>query len=106
MDEKSLDIIREVESNPDLNQRLLAAKLDVSLGKTNYMLKKLIEKGFVKVKDFSENPGKAKRLSYFITPSGIKLKIKLTYQFLKTKEAEYNKLKEEWSKLNHEGISY
>lgn len=94
--EEALHIIREIEGNPSLNQRLLSQKLNISLGKTNYLLKELIKKGMIKITRFSKNPKKAKKLKYILTPKGIKEKAKLTYYFLQVKEAEYNRLKREY----------
>ena len=94
--EETLDIIKEIEGNPSLNQRLLSQKLDISLGKTNYLLRKLIKKGIVKITSFSKNPKKTKKLKYILTPKGIEQKIKLTYHFLQVKETQYNRLKKEY----------
>lgn len=93
--EESLYIIREVDENPALNQRLLSQKLNISLGKTNYLLKELAKKGMIKIANFSKNPGKTKKVKYLLTKKGIQQKISLTYHFLKVKESEYKRLKEE-----------
>lgn len=94
--EETLQLIKEIDSNSSLNQRLLSQKLNISLGKTNYLLKELIKKGIVKIKSFSKNPKKAKKLKYILTPKGIEQKMKLTYYFLQVKEKEYNRLKKEY----------
>ena len=94
--EESLQLIREIEDNPTSNQRLLSRKLNISLGKTNYLLRELAKKGIVKISRFSKNPRKAKRLKYILTPKGLKEKMKLTYYFLQVKEKEYNRLKKEY----------
>ena len=65
--EETLHLIREVEDNPSLNQRLLSQRLNISLGKTNYLLKELIKKGIIKVVTFSTDPGKARKLRYVLT---------------------------------------
>lgn len=96
--EETLHLIREVEHNPALNQRLLSQKLNISLGKTNYLIKELVKKGVIKVVGFSTNPGKAKKIKYVLTPVGIEEKINLTCHFLKHKEREYRGLKEEYEK--------
>lgn len=96
--EETLDIIKEIENNPSLNQRLLSQKLNISLGKTNYLLKELVKKGMVKIASFSRNPRKARKLKYILTPKGLEEKIKLTYHFLQVKEAEYNRLKRDYEK--------
>lgn len=94
--EDVLEIIREIENNPSARQRLISQRLNISLGKTNYLLRKLAKKGMIKIASFSKHPRKAKKLRYVLTPKGIKEKIKLTLHFLQVKEAQYNKLKEEY----------
>ena len=96
--EESLQLIKEIEDNPTSNQRLLSQKLNISLGKTNYLLKELAKKGMVKIASFSKNPKKAKKLKYILTPKGLEQKMKLTYYFLQVKEAEYSRLKKEYKK--------
>ena len=96
--EENLHLIREVEENPTSNQRLLSQKLNISLGKTNYLLKELVKKGIIKIVSFSSNPGKGKKLSYVLTQKGLEEKITLTFYFLKAKEREYRRLKEEYGK--------
>ena len=96
--EETLHVIREVDENPSLNQRLLSKRLNISLGKTNYLLKELAKKGMIEIVNFSTNPGKAKKLKYILTPKGLQNKISLTQHFLKVKENEYTKLKEEYEK--------
>ena len=76
--EETLHIIREVGENPDLNQRLLSKRLNISLGKTNYLIKELIKKGLLKAASFSRNPKKAKAIKYILTKKGIRKKTVLT----------------------------
>ena len=71
LDEESLHIIKAVEDNPSLNQRILSQRLNISLGKTNYLLKELVKKGIIKKADFSANPGKASKIKYMLTKKGI-----------------------------------
>ena len=97
-EEQTLNLIREVEENPALNQRILSQKLNVSLGKTNYLLRALIKKGVIKARNFSKNPKKARKLKYILTSKGIRQKMDLTYHFLQVKEKEYKRLKEEYEK--------
>jgi EPS-associated MarR family transcriptional regulator len=89
-----LDLLRKLEENPNLTQRELSKVMNVSLGKVNYCMKKLIEKGLVKLLNFSHNKDK---VSYFyhLTPKGIENKSKLTVEFLKIKIKEYEILQEE-----------
>ena len=96
--EETLQIIREVEDNPSVNQRALSRKLNVSLGKINYLLRELIMKGIIKIAGFSTNPEKGKRLRYILTQKGMEEKVSLTFHFLKAKEREYRELKEEYEK--------
>ena len=92
-------LLSELSKSPDATQRQLSSKLNISLGKTNYLLRKLIKKGLIKAKNFSHRPGKIKKISYILTPKGFKEKVRLTYYFLKRAEAEYNYLKQEWERL-------
>ncbi len=96
--EEALSLIKEVEANPVLNQRTLSQKLNVSLGKTNYLLRALAKKGLIKITNFSKNPKKARKIRYILTQKGLEQKIRLTYQFLQVKEAEYKRLKEEYAR--------
>ena len=90
--------MRLIEQNPRLSQREIAGRLGVSLGAINYCIKALIEKGYVKVANFTENPHKL-GYAYLLTPSGIMAKASLTGQFLKRKLAEFESLKAEIKSL-------
>jgi EPS-associated MarR family transcriptional regulator len=83
-----------IEKNPQVSQREIAVQLGVSLGGINYCIKALIEKGYVKVSNFKENPSKL-GYAYLLTPKGILAKTALTGRFLKRKIAEYDALKAE-----------
>jgi EPS-associated MarR family transcriptional regulator len=96
--EEILSIIKEVESNSSATQRTVSKKLGISLGKTNYLLKELIKKDLIKTKSFLQNPKKIRKINYILTPKGVEKRVRLTYHFLKRKEAEYNRLKEEWER--------
>ena len=102
-----LDLLRKVESNPECTQRELSKEMGVSLGKVNYCMKKLIEKGLVKLKSFSRNPNKSGYV-YLLTAKGIEEKTRLTFAFLKMKIEEYEMLKEEINslKLDTEKMKY
>jgi EPS-associated MarR family transcriptional regulator len=89
-----LDLLRKLEENPKYTQRELSKEMGVSLGKVNYCMKKLIEKGMVKLLNFSHNEDKVSYI-YLLTPKGIENKSKLTIEFLKIKIKEYEILKEE-----------
>ena len=96
-----LDLLRKLEANPEYTQRELSQEMGVSLGKINYCMKKLTEKGWVKLTNFSLNPNKVCYI-YLLTPQGIEQKARLTVTFLKIKMAEYEMLKEEISKLKQD----
>jgi len=98
--EETLSIIKEIETNPNTTQRSLSAKLGISLGKTNYLLKELIKKGFIKAKNFSHNPEKIRKINYILTERGLEERIRVMYHFLKRKELEYNLIRQEWERLN------
>ena len=89
-----LDILRKLQKKPQLSQRELAKELGFSLGKLNYCLKALQEKGLIKIKSFKKNPKKINYL-YILTPQGITEKTKLTINFMKRKMQEYDELKKE-----------
>lgn len=101
--EETLYIIKEIENNSAITQRNISDKLGISLGKTNYLLNALIEKGIVKYKSFSANPGKIKKIQYSLTKKGLEERMRLMHLFLKIKEDEYNKIKREWENLHANG---
>ena len=96
-----LDLLRKLEVNPEYTQRELSQEMGVSLGKINYCMKKLIEKGWVKLTNFNLNPNKVGYI-YLLTPKGIEQKARLTFAFLKIKMEEYEILKDEISKLKQD----
>ena len=93
-----LDLLRKLEANPEYTQRELSKEMGVSLGKVNYCMKKLIGKGWIKLKSFSNNPNKV-GYAYLLTPKGIEQKASLTIKFLKIKMEEYEMLKDEINAL-------
>ena len=93
-----LNLLRKLALNPKYTQRELSKEMDISLGKVNYCIKKLVKKGWVKLINFSNNPNKV-GYTYLLTAKGIEEKTRLTYAFLKIKTKEYEMLKEEISKL-------
>ena len=88
------NVLRKVDNKPDSTQRELAKELGFSLGKLNYCLKALKNKGLIKMKNFEKNPNKFNYI-YVLTPRGIGEKTKLTLNFMKQKMKEYDELKEE-----------
>jgi EPS-associated MarR family transcriptional regulator len=96
-----LDLLRKLQLKPEYTQRELSKEMGVSLGKVNYCMKKLVEKGWVKLSNFSHNPNKAEYV-YLLTPKGIEEKAKLTFEFLKIKIEEYEILKKEIKTLRND----
>lgn len=87
-----------LEDNPDLSQRELASLMGVSLGKTNYCIKGLMEKGWLKARNFKNSNSKI-AYTYILTPLGLREKAKITARYLKNKVNEYETLKIEIEKL-------
>ena len=102
-EQRQLDALRLLETNPEMTQRELAEALGVSLGAANYCLKALVEKGWVKLENFQNNPNKLGYL-YLLTPMGMAAKTMLTARFLRRKLAEYEALKAEIALLKSEVI--
>ena len=88
------EVLRKIKSKPNSSQRVLASELGFSLGKLNYCLKALKEKGLIKIKNFRRNPNKI-GYAYILTPKGLSEKTKLTLNFMKRKMVEYDELKSE-----------
>lgn len=88
-EELTLTVLRNIENLK--SQKSLSDKLGVSIGKTNYVLKALIEKGFIKVENFFENKNK-NQYKYLITQKGIQEKLSLTLKFVDRKKKEYDEL--------------
>jgi len=93
------NVLRKINSNPNISQRELASELNFSLGKINYCLKSLKNKGLVKIKNFRKNENKM-RYAYILTTKGIAQKTKITINFMKRKIQEYDELKAEIEKSN------
>ena len=94
-------VLKALEANPNLSQRELAKQLGISLGKTNYCLKALVDKGWVKAKNFKNSQNKL-AYAYLLTPKGIDEKARLTLSFLERKRQEYEALKKEIEALAKE----
>tara|TARA_Y100000590_G_C15636814_1_gene983296 strand:- start:178 stop:483 length:306 start_codon:yes stop_codon:yes gene_type:complete len=92
--EDYFNLLRKIKTKPNSTQRELAKELGFSLGKLNYCLNALMEKGFIKFKYFKKNPNKL-HYAYFLTPKGIAEKTKLTINFMKRKLQEYDELNSE-----------
>jgi MarR family transcriptional regulator, temperature-dependent positive regulator of motility len=99
--QNKFQILKSLERDSRPTQRQLSNDLSVSLGKINYCLKSLIEKGFIKVNNFRNSKNKI-QYSYLITPKGIEEKAKLTLDFIRIKTQEYDALKQEIESLKQE----
>ena len=94
-DEQDLfETLRTIKNKPNSTQRELAEELGFSLGKLNYCLRALKDKGFVKIENFAKNPNKLNYI-YVLTPKGISEKTKLTINFMKKRLKEYDELQSE-----------
>jgi EPS-associated MarR family transcriptional regulator len=93
-DQAHLRILKILAEKPEISQRELAGRLGISLGKTNYLIKSLLEKGYVKLQSFQNASNKLKYI-YLLTPEGILTKIQLTRCYLVRKEQEYEALRSE-----------
>ncbi len=100
-EESSYQIVKIREANPRVSQRELARGLGISLGKVNYCLKGLINKGIIKAKRFRNSENKL-TYAYVLTPRGIEARSKLTARYLKRRLKEYEKLKQEIEMLQDE----
>ena len=89
------EVLRKIDKGSKVSQRKMAEDLGFSLGKLNYFLKALQNKGLVKIKNFQKKKDKISYIQYVITPKGIAERTKLTVNFMKRKMEEYDELKEE-----------
>ena len=93
-------VLKLLSSSDSFTQRDLSEQIGFSLGKTNYLLKALIKRGLISVKNFSDQSGKLGKVRYILTNKGFDERLRLTFHFLQRKEAEYNQLKKEWEEIN------
>jgi MarR family transcriptional regulator, temperature-dependent positive regulator of motility len=96
-----LELLKLLQSKPEMSQRDLAREMGVSLGKANYCLRALKEKGLVKLERFRRNPDK-RQYAYLLTPAGIEEKTRITLAFLKRKISEFETLEKEIEQLRDE----
>ena len=99
--ELSIKLIKELERAPEQSQRALSQSCGVSLGSIHYCLNALIEKGYVKARNFRNAQNKM-AYAYILTPAGLNLKTELTLAFLKRKRAEYEALQKEIKALEED----
>ena len=97
-DLQRLEILKLLQAKPQMSQRALAAAMGVSLGKANYCLKALMDKGLVKLENFRNNPDK-RQYAYLLTPAGIEERTRITLAFLRRKVVEYEALEREIEEL-------
>ncbi len=93
------ELLRKIDKSSHHSQRELAKDLGFSLGKLNYCLKALQQKGLVKLKNFKNQKNKINYLQYIITPKGISLRTKLTIDFMKRSMQEFEELKKELKEI-------
>ena len=98
-----LRILRIIEATPEITQRELARTLGISVGKANYCLKALVERGWIEANNFKNNKNKL-AYAYILTPKGLEEKALVTVQFLQRKRLEYGTLKEEIKQLQREVV--
>jgi len=99
--EEFLQLLREINDSPEMTQRELSSRMGISLGKVNFLMKALIDKGHIKVNNF-KNSNNKKAYLYYITPKGFEEKARITYYFLKRKMKEYEEIEVEIRKLTNE----
>jgi len=99
--EEVLKLLREIEGRSAMTQRELSSRLGISLGKINFLLKALIDRGLVKMSNFKNSRNKAAYI-YLLTPRGIEEKARITYHFLIQKTKEYETLEKEIEQLKLE----
>ena len=98
IDPQRLELLKLLQDRPQMSQRELAQAMGVSLGKANYCLNALMEKGLVKFSNFRKNPDK-RHYAYLLTPAGLEEKTRITMKFLQRKVAEYEMLEKEIEQL-------
>ena len=95
LSQDQFNVLRKINKEKDISQRIMAKELNISLGKLNYVVKELRKKGLIKLNSFRNNPSK---LQYILTPKGIAQRTKLTINFMQRKMREYDELREELEK--------
>ena len=96
-----LALLRLLELHPEYSQRQLSRELGLSLGKTHYLLKALLDKGLVKAQNFRRSGNKIGYL-YVLTPTGVRRRLQMTQSFLARKELEYESLRGQIAVLRQE----
>ena len=99
--EEILKVLREITLTPEMTQRELSSRLGISLGKVNFLVNALIQKGLIKAHNF-KNSNNKKAYLYYLTPAGLEEKAKITYRFLRRKMKEYEQLERDIRQLEQE----
>ena len=100
-DELKYHLLKLLESDPNISQRAISKEMGISLGKVNYCLHALIDKGIIKAKNFYKNKNKT-AYTYYLTPKGLEEKGKITFRFLQSKITEYENLKTQIEEIRKE----
>ena len=100
-DETRYRLLKYLEANPDASQRALAREMGVSLGKINYCIRALLDRGWIKVQNVKNSDNKL-AYKYLLTPTGIEQKARITVRFLKKRLEEYETLEQEIASLREE----
>ncbi len=98
-------ILNALEKNPRVTQRELAEQLGLSLGRANFLINALIDKGAIKIGAFRRSGQKLNKIAYILTPSGIRERLRVTQDYLARKKVEYEALKIEIEALEQESLS-
>ena len=101
MNSTEIQVLRDISKNPCISQREIASRNGISLGKANYVIRSLVDKGHVKVRNFRKSENK-KGYMYLLTPNGMAAKARLTVEYLRRKMEEYEKLQRELDELRLE----
>jgi len=100
-EETRFRLLRLLQDHPELSQRQLALELGISVGKVNYSMRGLLERGLVKVRNFRDSQNKL-AYAYYLTPKGAEERVRATAQFLKRKMKEYEQIRDEIEELKRE----
>jgi EPS-associated MarR family transcriptional regulator len=100
-DEYRYKLLQLLEENPQASQRELASTLGISLGKVNYCLSALMERGLIKARNFTNNQNK-RAYMYYLTPRGLREKARVTVRFFRQKMIEYEALRREIEALRRD----
>lgn len=100
--ETNFRLLKVLEQHPEYTQRQLSEAIGLSLGKTNYIIHALMDKGFLKIGKFLRADNKLTKVAYILTPSGIRERMNLTQEYIARKQAEYATLKAELERLGLE----